>query len=120
MLNTYHNVTMDFELLEWKIDTEIITFGSLPGSAESRVEFESLDRYLESKFESLQGIDAVHPLLLIDKYTKVKEETIFNVVDFARFAGFPLVQIQHYLISLANDGFIFYDFGRERITVLPK
>ncbi len=120
MLNTYHNVTMDFELLEWEIDTEIITFGSLPGSAESSVEFESLDRYLESKFESMQGIDAVHPLLLIDNYIRVKKEQSFNVEDFARFARFPLVQIQHYLISLANDGFIFYDFGRERITVLQK
>ena len=42
MLNTYHNVTMDFELLQWNIDDDIITFGSLPGSAESRVEFESV------------------------------------------------------------------------------
>jgi len=30
------------------------------------------------------------------------------------------LQIQHYLIELANDGFIFYDYGQERITVLPK
>ena len=51
MLNTYHNVTMDFELLQWNIDTDIINFGSLPGSAESRVEFESVDRYLKSKFD---------------------------------------------------------------------
>ncbi len=33
MLNTYHNITMDFELLEWSIDGDIITFGSLPGTA---------------------------------------------------------------------------------------
>ena len=55
MLNTYHNVTMDFELLEWNIDRDIITFGSLPGTAESRVELESVDRYLQEKYESMQG-----------------------------------------------------------------
>ena len=120
MLNTYHNVTMDFELLEWDIDTDIITFGSLPGSAESRVEFESIDRYLRSKFESMQGVDAIHPLLLVKNYVTAKQEEKFYVEDFARFAKFPLVQIQHYLIQLANDGFIFYDFGMERVTVLPK
>ncbi len=120
MLNTYHNVTMNFELLQWNVDTEIITFGSLPGSGESRVEFESVDRYLQSKFESMQGIDAVHPLLLVNNYVSTKKEESFFVEDFVRFAQFPFVQIQHYLIRLANDGFIFYDFGRERITVLPK
>ena len=26
MLNTYHNVTMDFELLQWNIDGDIIAF----------------------------------------------------------------------------------------------
>ena len=120
MLNTYHNITMDFELLEWNIDTEIITIGSLPGSAESRVEFESVDRYLKEKFESMQGIDAFHPLILINNYVREKNKEKLYVKDFARFARFPLVQIQHYLIKLANDGFIFYDFGMQRINVLPK
>ena len=120
MLNTYHNVTMDFELLQWDIDGDIITFGSLPGTAESRVEFESVDRYLQQKFESMQGIDAIHPLFLVNNYVKAKQEERFFVEDFVRFSKFPMVQIQHYLIQLANDGFIFYDFGEERITVLPK
>jgi hypothetical protein len=120
MLNTYHNVTMDFELLQWDIDGDIITFGSLPGTAESRVEFESVDRYLQQKFESMQGIDAIHPLFLVNNYVKAKQEEKFFVEDFARFSKFPMVQMQHYLIQLANDGFIFYDFGEERITVLPK
>ena len=120
LMNTYHDVTIDCELLEWNIDTEIMTLGSLPGSAESRVEIESVDRYLQSKFESMQGIDAVHPLMLVNNYVRNKQEEKFYVADFARFARFPLDQIQNYLLQLANDGFIYYDFGLERITVLPK
>ncbi len=120
MLNTYHNITMDFELLEWSIDGDIITFGSLPGTAESRVELESVDRYLQQKYDSMQGVDAIHPLFLVNNYVRAKQEEKFFVEDFAKFARFPAVQIQHYLIQLANDGFIFYDFGEERITVLPK
>ena len=120
MINTYHNVTIDFELLEWNIDDKIITFGSLPGSAESRVEFESADRYLESKFASLQGIDRVHPLLLIYNFISKNNSKEFYVEDFALHTGYSLVQIQHFLIRLSNDGFIFYDFGLDRIIVLPK
>ena len=120
MLNTYHNLTMDFELLEWSIDSDIITFGSLPGTAESRVELESVDRYLKEKYESMQGIDKIHPLFLVNNYVKAKQQERFFVEDFAKFSRFPALQIQHYLIQLANDGFIFYDYGEEKITVLPK
>ena len=120
MLNTYHNITMDFELLKWNIDEEIIKFGSLPGTAESKVIFESVDMYLQEKFESLQGIDAIHPLFLLNNYVKATKEEIIYVEDFARFARFPLLQIQHYLIQLSNHGFIFYDFTAERFTILPK
>ena len=120
MLNTYHNVTMDFELLEWNIDKDIITLGSLPGTAESRIELESVDRYLQEKYESMQGIDAIHPLFLVNNYVIAKKEKKFFLQDFAKFSRFPALQIQHYLIQLANDGFIFYDYGEKRITVLPK
>jgi hypothetical protein len=120
MLNTYHNLTMDFELLEWKIDDDIITFGSLPGSAESVVNFESVARYDSIQYMMLGGVDAIHPLFLVNNYVKEKQEEEIYVEDFARFAHFPLHQIQPLLIRLASYGFIFYDFGEERITVLPK
>ena len=99
MLNTYHNLTMDFELLEWSIDSDIITFGSLPGTAESRVELESVDRYLKEKYESMQGLDEIHPLFLVNNYVEAKQEEKFFVEDFAKFSRFPALQIQHYLIQ---------------------
>ena len=120
MLNTYHNLTMDFELLEWNIDTDLITFGSLPETFESRVSFESVARFDSVLCSVLGGIDAVHPLFLVNNYVKLKKEEEIYVEDFARFARFPIHQIQALLIRLSRYGFIFYDFGLERITVLPK
>ena len=79
MLNTYHKLNMEFELLEWEIDKNIITFGSLPGTSISEVSFESIDMYLETRFDELQGIDAVHPLILVDRYVTEKEEKQFYV-----------------------------------------
>ena len=120
MLNTYHNLTMDFELLKWNIDQNIITFGSLPGTAESKVSFESIARFDSALCIMLGGIDAVHPLFLLNNYVKQKQEEEIYVSDFARYAKFPIHQIQTLLIRLSKYGFIFYDFGMERITVLPK
>ena len=120
MLNTYHKLNMKFELLEWEVDKNIITFGSLPGSSVSEVNFESVDMYLENRFDELQGIDAVHPLILIDNYINEKKETQFFVEDFAKYIRFPFVQVQTYLMDLANKGFLFYDFSEDRVTVLPS
>lgn len=120
MLNTYHNLTMDFELLQWNIDEDLITFGSLPGADISKVTFESVSRYDTLLYVALAGIDNVHPLFLINNYVREKKEEEIYVEDFARFANFPLNQIQHLLARLSRYGFIYYDFGLERVTVLPK
>ena len=57
--------------------------------------------------------------MLINNYVRAKQEEKFYVEDFAKFTGFPITQIQHYLINLANNGFIFYDFSEERVSVQP-
>ena len=120
MLNTYHQLNMNFELLQWNIDENIMTFGSLPGSSESIINFESVDMYLERRFDQLQGIDEIHPLILVMNYMEAKNENQFFVEDFAKYARFPLVQIQHFLMDLSNKGFLFYDFSQEKISVLPS
>lgn len=120
LINTYHQLTMDCELLEWNIDTDIIFFGSLPGTSLSDVYFESTNNYLEAKYQQLQGMDKIHPLFLIKNYIKDKGEELFFVEDFARYAGYTLSQIQHYLTNLSNKGFVYYDYGEQRIRVLAK
>jgi len=120
LVNTYHQVTIDCEQMEWNIDEDMILFGSLPGTASSTVYFESTNNYLEAKYQQLHGMDKIHPLILIRNYIKDKGEELIFVEDFARYAKYPLVQIQHYLTNLANKGFIYYDYGEQRIRVLPK
>ena len=39
-----------------------------------------------------------------------KQESKFFVEDFARYIKFPFVQVQTYLIDLANKGFLFMIF----------
>ena len=73
--------------------------------------------YLENRFDELQGIDAVHPLILIDNYAGDKQESKFLLKILQIYKIF--FQVQTYLIDLANKGFLFYDFS-EDITVLPN
>ena len=50
--------------------------------------------YLENRFDELQGIDVVHPLILIDNYMRDKQESKFFVEDFARYIKFPLFKFK--------------------------
>ena len=120
LINTYHQLAMDCELMEWNIDNDIIFFGSLPGTSISDVYFESTNNYLEAKYQQLQGMDRIHPLILIRNYINDKGEDLFFVEDFARYAGYAITQIKPYLTNLSNKGFVYYDYGEQRIKVLEK
>ena len=119
MIDTYHNLTIDFELLEWNTDSSTLTFGSLPGTSESNVRFESADMYLQSRYDMVQGVDKFHPLILISDYVKKINKNKFYVSDLAGFTGIPLDQMRTYLGALASYGFVFYDFSDESILVQP-
>ncbi|MDP7429921.1 MAG: hypothetical protein QGG97_00055, partial [Flavobacteriales bacterium] len=120
LINTYHQITIDCEFLEWNVDEDMIFFGSLPGTSVSEIYIESVNNYLEAKYQQLHGMDKIHPLILIRNYMKDKGEELFFVEDFARYAGYSLSQIQHYLTNLSNKGFVYYDYGEQRIKVLGK
>ena len=120
IINSYHQLTMDAELLEWQIDDEFIYLGSTPATSVSSVQFESIANYQEAKFHELQGIDAINPLMLVNKYVKKSGNNEFSARDFAHFSGYPEIQIQHYLMNLANKGFLYYNIAQHRVTVLEK
>ena len=82
------------------------------------LKFESLDFFDEKKYDMLAGIDEIHPLILISNYVRDKQENIFYVSDFAKYIGYPILQVKNYLINLSNYGFLFYDSGLKTVSVI--
>ena len=117
MINSYHQLSIYFEMIEWCVDSSLIEFGSVPGTSVSNVEFESLDYFDEKKYDMIGGIDEIHPLILISNYVRDKQESVFYVSDFAKYIRYPLLQVKNYLKNLSNYGFLFYDSGDERVYV---
>ena len=69
------------------------------------------------KYDMLAGIDEIHPLTN-SNYVRDKKENIFFIYQsFAKYIGYPILQVKNYLINLSNYGFLFYDSGEERIYV---
>ena len=118
--SSYHQLTMDAELLEWQIDEDQIYLGSLPTTSESNVYFSSTASYSDNIFQSLRGIDQENPLMAIMRFIEVYEKSQFKSAEFASFIGYAAVQVEHYLINLANKGFLFYDINKNEVTVQQK
>tara|TARA_B100000902_G_scaffold149523_1_gene146050 strand:- start:594 stop:5042 length:4449 start_codon:yes stop_codon:yes gene_type:complete len=120
LYSSYHQLTIDAEMLEWKIDEDNILIGSLPSTSESSVSFESVSSYNDKLFHSLRGIDKVNPLILVKRYVQSTGMNEFLLEDFASFAGYPKEQIHTYLFALSSRGFLYYNVSTKKVIVHQK
>ncbi len=109
-VNTYHNLEMKFQKLEWKIDDDKITFGTIAGNNNQPAFFESSKYYTSARFDNLMGIDAKHPLLTIKEFNKnYGVNNKFFVEDFKRISPYSDDQDIRFLMNLAKQGFLNYN-----------
>ncbi len=108
--NSYHNLFMYFEALYWNIGRGEMIFGAMRGlSMNSNAVFESANYFTPQRFNSIQGADFHHPLLLVNDYVKIQQSDVFFNDEFADFVKLSFDQANAMLLLLANSGFINYD-----------
>jgi len=110
--DSWHKIEIYCEALNWRVGDPKLKFemmkGSAPGS-ESNAVFESSNYYSESRYEKLQGIDAINPLNLIKQYTDLRKSREFTLRALSDYMKKPDEQVEVMLIKLANRGFLVYD-----------
>jgi hypothetical protein len=130
--NSYHVLDMYFEELTWKLDEPKMEMGVLAGTALSETDFESSSYYKQNRYDKLQGMDAVHPLVQIKDYLRKlngitrddagKPYTVreFSNKDLASYMRVTTEQLNPFLVHLATMGFIIFDTGSGQITVKDR
>lgn len=118
--NSYHKVDMDFEQLTWNIDQPRINLTMAKGAAIGKARFESQNYYKQVQFESLQGLDAVHPLVLIQKFSKKIKSEEFTASAFSDFVGREPNEVRQELMVMAQKGFIFYNTQTDKVTIKKR
>ena len=109
-INTYHDLEMNFQNLNWYIDDDSISFGSMAGNSSGSANFESSNYFKEDKFDNLLGLDSEHPLLRIQKFAKkYAVDNEFLIQDFLNLSNYSDDQDIRYLINLAAKGYIIYN-----------
>ncbi|MBE0662091.1 MAG: hypothetical protein IH597_06450 [Bacteroidales bacterium] len=119
--NSYHQLDMIFEALYWKLDEDEMTFGAMLGlSRESEATFESDNFFTKQRFNSIQGADARHPLILINGFIQGLGSNVFYHEELATHLNLSITQVSAMLISLANRGFLQYSPDDGKVVVKDR
>lgn len=117
--DTYHDLDMFFEELQWKQGDPLLQIGNMQGTTQNRTSFESFNYFEQRRYMALLGIDEVHPLSRLNEYSK-KAGKEFPAKDFAVYTKLQMTQVVPMLVDMANKGFIHYDAEDEWVTILPR
>ncbi len=118
--NSYHKVDMDFELFSWKIDQPLINLTMARGSAIGNARFLSQNFYNQPQFEALQGIDDIHPLVALRKYSRLIKSDMFKAANFADYRNKSVNQIRQVLMAMAKEGFIYYNIQTDVVKLKKR
>ncbi|MGQ1891514.1 hypothetical protein ACT29H_13820 [Thermophagus sp. OGC60D27] len=118
--DTYHNVSIDSEIIYWQFDSDYMEFRMLPGSANNYSFFESLDYYREAFFVKLQGMDAIHPLFGLRNCYYQNKQQPFTAKHYARFLNKPLSEVRQQVLQLSFYGFVDYNPNTDTIKIQER
>lgn len=118
--NTFHNISMDVELIRWKIGDQFVDLRMLTGAAQNQAFFESLSYFREEFYNQLQGMDAIHPLQGLRNCSKYYQEQPFTAAEYAKYMGFPVSPIRQQIIQLSFYGFVGYNINTDEITIRQR
>lgn len=121
-LNSFHMVDMYFEELHWKIDDPKIDLRMLVGNTQEDGMFESANYFRTDRYDKIQGIDAMNPLIQMRDFVKKQngDARDFTVQDYAKYLKFSINDVKPNMVRLSAMGFITYDFDDDMVHVNEK
>jgi len=119
--DSFHKLDFYIEGLYWKTNEPKIDFKMVKGvGTESEAFFESYDYFSGYRYDQLQGIDNIHPLVIIrDLSLKLKRKTI-TVNEFAKYMGVGQEIAEAQAIRMATKGFLLYDEDDKMFIITEK
>lgn len=118
--DSYHNMEMNFGLLSWKMNDSKIYFTNIIGSSISTARFESENYFSSERYYEDQGLEDVHPYLLLRSYARKYGVEEFTAEDFSRHIKMGMVTTKRLLINLTYKGIVDYNSKTEICKIKPK
>ncbi len=120
-MDTYHKVDMYVEVMSWRMNEPKIDFTMIKGPGNlGQALFESANYYSSMRFDELQGIDMIHPLVFIRNSTRENKSRMLSIQDLMRTMRTDRMNAENQVIRLAKMGFLLYDIENEQVYVKDK
>lgn len=121
----FHGVDIFVEAMYWDIDDNQVDFWRMEGvNPTSEGDVVSVNYFRHDDFKRLQGFDASHPMIRIEKFLQgfdnVDRQVKFAVGDLASYLGYPIEQVISLLLRLQAEGYVEYDSETKWATALPR
>jgi len=124
--DTYHHFEIDANQMEWTRNDTAIYFCTRPAAPYDYAIFESIDHFTMQRFNQMQGMDKVHPLIALRDFSQAFKSNKFTAKDFQRYLnkeeGMLLTetQVHQMLMKLSFQGFVEYDVNTRGATIVQK
>lgn len=120
-INSYHNLTMNFEELIWKRGSGNLRIQPSIGRSIGEAVFESDNFFNYVFYSDLQGRDFAHPLVQLWQFSNsINGIREFPVTAYASNIGKPPYQVRHQLMRLSRLGFVFFDDETDQVSLNDK
>ena len=121
----FHGVDIFVEAMYWDIDGNQVDFRRMEGvNPTSEGDVVSVNYFRHDDFKRLQGLDASHPMIRIEKFLQgfdnVDRQVKFAVGDLASYLHYPIEQVISLLLRLQAEGYVEYDSETKWATALPR
>ena len=116
--DSYHQLDIYSPALFWHLDSTNMDFRRIFGVHNENLAAIVSSNYFSAKdFYTIQGIDEINPMYVLENYLKTYNDRIIHLNALAAFMKKPPEQVSAMLINLSNNGFLVYN-SREKTAIV--
>lgn len=117
--DTYHNVDIYVEQIEWNTGDSLMRLNFLPTNFQGEAYFESDNFYSQDKAEAMK-VGGFNIVQKIYEYYNMNNKMPFTVVDLAHYVNMLQNDLRPIIMKVASFNLIFYNPATDVITVKQK
>ncbi len=119
--DSFHNLDIHAEAIYWLMGSEVLDIEAVKGvSGLGRATFESSNYFSQPRYERLQGIDLINPLISIKRYAAKYGLNEVYVIGLSEYMMMPEAQVVGLLVKLSNQGFVIYNRDEKKAYIKEK
>ena len=118
--DSHHGVSVDCSVLSWKMNETRLRLEGPPGASRSTATLYSEDFFDKRMFQTMQGIDPVHPLVRVRNHVKGSGDSTFTSRQLASSFRLSEEKTRAMMIRLAHEGYLDMDLDLRVATATEK